>query len=144
MKTIITILIFQLFLSCTSSKETDWMVIGYCCGECHDKCFSGYYIEKDSIYKISGKYCDDVDISNKIVTDNEEYAKVANVADKLPNNYTNFSGTYGCPDCHDQCSIFVSFKLNGNITKIILDPDLGMHPEEFNDFVNGILDMELM
>lgn len=142
-KIISSLLICTLFLSCSSRTEVEWKVIGYCCGECSGSCFSGYYIEKESIYKISGKYCDNYDISNKTILEKNEFETVRNVLAKLPSDYVEFSGQYGCPDCRDQCAVFVSYKLDGNIKEIILDPDPGMHPKEFEEFVSAMLGLQL-
>ena len=50
-------------------------------------------------------------------------------------------GRYGCPDCRDQCRIYISFQ-NGNDKGIILiDLSEGGHPKEIDAFIKGVMNL---
>lgn len=140
---VVSLLIFQFFFGCSESKSVERKIIGSCCGACYGDCFSGYLIENDVVFKISGKSCEDIHWDQKIKLNKNKSQDIQELFNKLPENYTDYSGTYGCPDCHDQCTIFISFKIADVVTEIFLDPDPNMHPSEFNEFIEGISNLQL-
>jgi hypothetical protein len=136
-------LILQLISACSQPNLVERKIIGSCCGECYGDCFSGYLIENDAVFKISGKSCEEIHSDQKIKLNRKKSEAVRHLFNMLPENYTDYSGTYGYPDCHDQCTIFISFKIEDVVTEIFLDPDSGMHPSEFDEFIEGISNLDL-
>lgn len=131
--------------ACQNVKQENYsIIIGFCCGECEGKCFQGYLISNDSVFKISGKYCDRIDRLNKVAADQNESIRVKEVLNSLPADFRKYEGTIGLPDTRDQCAVYLSFYNGYRWNKVIIDPDKNRHPEDLNRFVDKIQDLKLL
>jgi hypothetical protein len=141
---LISILFLSLSFNSCSYNEIDQITIGIYCGECPSHCFQGYTITGDSVVKISANYYNDIQNSSKTKISLEEARKVKKLRSLLPSNLSKFNETIGCPDCHDQCGIYVSYKTNSGSRVILIDPDEGKHPSEFNSFILELKEVQLI
>jgi hypothetical protein len=134
------------FLSCGSSVnyQKREMIVGVYCGECRGDCFQGYTLTGDSVTKISAKFNDQLRSSSEAKASSEEAGQVNELLGLLPADINNYKGKYGCPDCHDQCGIYLSLKNNSRKTIIFIDPDEGKHPKELDAFVRAVNNLKLL
>lgn len=139
------IVIIVTSLSCSDTNfDNEETIIGIYCGECVGNCFQGYIIIGDSVTKLSAKYFDQLENNSKTKISVEEKNQVKNLLKFLPSNVEKYKGAIGCPDCHDQCGIYLSLKNKGKTTTILIDPDKEKHPKEFEKFVAGTKNLKLL
>jgi hypothetical protein len=144
MRLFLSLSILIAICSCKSDlKPSRPVIIGFCCGECSGKCFRGYLISDTAVYEVEGTYCDNIDTSTKQRVNKTIENKVREIFGVLPPGYAKYQDTIGCPDCHDQCAVFIS---TGGIPghRAIIDPDNSKHPKELDEFVRRIWELKLL
>jgi len=148
MRPVIKLFILLIISSCQfggpKQDENDYKIIGVCCGECAGSCFQGFLISHEVVYKIQGKYCDNFDTMSKQPVNKRLSDKVKLVLNELPGQLTKYHGEIGCPDCHDQCGIYLSFGVNNKQQHVIIDPDSDKPPSELKEFVQRVQELKLL
>jgi hypothetical protein len=148
MRPVILLFTLLFIFSCQSVQvkqdENEYQIIGLCCGECIGSCFRGFFISHEVVYRIKGKYCDNFDTLNKQPVDKSLSDKVKLVLNELPSQLEKYHGKIGCPDCHDQCGIYLSFGNNNKYQQVIIDPDIDKHPDELKRFVQKVQELKLL
>jgi hypothetical protein len=142
---LLTALVLTLF-SCGNSTyyKSQETIIGIYCGQCEGNCFQGYAISGDSILKVSAKYHDQLKAGDRMKASKEEAKQVRDLLKLLPSNLDKYQGTIGCPDCHDQCGIYLSWNNSTGMKAIHIDPDKDKHPQELDAFVSAMSDLKLL
>jgi hypothetical protein len=134
--TLVVLTLLSCGLRIDSEKEDT--IIGVYCGMCQGSCFQGYSITNDSVSSVSAKYYDKLDSTSRVRVSPEEEKKVRDLLKLLPADINEYERKYGCPDCHDQCGVYISLKSEGTEKIILIDPVEGKHPKELAPFVLGI------
>ncbi|MGZ8536480.1 MAG: hypothetical protein ACXWV4_13175 [Flavitalea sp.] len=139
------IVLIYILSSCSHvERATGEITIGVYCGMCKGSCFQGYTISGSTVTRISAKYHDQ--LQNRISTSTaiEEAMRVKDILKSLPDDLRKYPQTIGCPDCHDQCGVYLSIKNRYGVSVIHIDPETGKHPKEFEAFIAGINSLKLL
>lgn len=137
----ISTIFFLTILSCGSSKinshnitgNLDYILFGVYCGKCTGHCATMYQ------YNIRGNtntlFVDTTDsflrnnedvICQMQINDSKKIELAKNVVQKIPNELlttTEQTKRFGCPNCADQCGIYLEMKQEKTIKKFYIDVD---------------------
>ena len=138
MKTILGLFFILLTITAcrTVAPSTTEYTIGMGCGHCMGQCFTGFRIAGDKVVKLSSRYINDVDTATESPASASEATSAKQLISAIPKDLDKYPERIGCPDCADQCAIYLSVKSAGKTKTIIIDPD--DHPSEFDAFVAGV------
>ncbi|WP_143047939.1 hypothetical protein [Thalassotalea agarivorans] len=124
------------------SESLDYLVWGKYCGECVDNCATMHRIDADT-YKVdttdsffAGKPFDYVFKGQKATK--EEWTKHSWVFSIVFPSLKENEVVYGEPDAYDQCGVYLSYSLNGNPFKVLID--LNNKPEEFKEIISALFE----
>jgi len=144
-----------LLLACNSqikdnNKNCNFVSFGLYCGECHGKCFQGYYFKNDTVYKIALSYGSDIEsinidtLKDKIILDKKDSKKINSILNLLPENIDQEKEKIGNPDDHDQCGIEVFKQSKNNKKRIFIDTDKSKCPKKYHDFIDAVVSLNLL
>lgn len=120
----------------TAAPSTTEYTIGMGCGNCLGQCFTGFRIAGDKVVKLTSRYINDVDSAVESPASSSEATAARQLIVSIPKELDKYPERIGCPDCADQCAIYLSTRSAGKTKTIIIDPD--DHPSEFDTFVEGV------
>ena len=139
----ILIIILGTIHSCQNSeaplKES---TLGIACGQCGGQCFQGFKISKDRVLKLSAPYYNELEKAVTAPASSSEANAARKLLSLLPKDLEKYPDKIGCPDCADQCAIYISTQSSGGIKTIVIDPN--EHPAEFDSFVAEVKKLQLL
>lgn len=125
-----------LLASCTSSNhsstqknnQVDYLVFGVFCGESPGRGLTMYKVNDTALY------IDSTDTYLKLrgapftfsflCTSGPKFTAARELVSKIPHEfYTLDTIGFGCPDCLDQCGVYVEARTSGNIKRWSIDTD---------------------
>ncbi|MBN2613564.1 MAG: hypothetical protein JXB00_18555 [Bacteroidales bacterium] len=121
---------------------SDTIFLGYYCGECAKNCAIIYKIDRtgvfadttDSFFSNPDRY-DYFSLHQGAEVKDLTYSDFESIIKLLPDNLKKYPGIVGCPNCYDQCGIFISYKGKD----IRLDP---VSPsDDFKEFSKAFLNL---
>ena len=111
-----------------SSHAGGGLTFGYACGECMGNCAQYYKIQSGQLYKDENHktYVSDLaTLKFTTVLPDAKYKIVKDLQSLIPSQlYYEHNGTYGCPDCTDQCGYYVMLQAGSNTYRWAIDPML--------------------
>jgi hypothetical protein len=103
----------------------DYLIFGTHHGFCHGNCTNLYKLTTTALFQddVDGRFIEPMTFS-KTAMSKENFALTAALCVKFPLESTNaLDVTIGCPDCHDQGTVYVELKRGAVIRKWRIDPD---------------------
>ncbi len=121
---------------------------GSYCGECAGTCFTVYKVTSDSLWIESDNKFFHLLGKDSIMQgfkgtglSKEEQQKAVYVIKDIPDTLTKLNSlTFGCPDCADQCGIFLEFKIKGVFKRFLIDPEYAA-PNGLRNYFDEIADL---
>lgn len=139
----ILIIILGTILSCQNSEAPlEQATLGMACGICNGQCFQGFRISKDRVLKLSAPYFDELEKASTAPASPAEANAARQLLSLLPKGLEKYPDKIGCPDCADQCAIYISTQSSGRTKTIVIDPN--EHPVEFDSFVARVKALQLL
>jgi hypothetical protein len=114
--------------SCSDDNElsqNDFFIFGTTYGFCFGNCTHLYKYENDQVF---ADEMDRFELEN-LVFSNENQPEIVSIAEELldqfPSELLNSTEErYGCPDCHDQGTIFLQRKIGQDVQSWYLDTEV--------------------
>jgi hypothetical protein len=119
----------------TKATEQELTIIGRNCGMCRGTCFKGYQITGDTINVVEAASSDKLAYATLTKGSADDERQFRELLELLPSVTWPSSERIGCPDCHDQCGIYVYISKGSKIKTVMIDPDAGAVPKELAPFV---------
>jgi hypothetical protein len=142
-KLLILFILPAMISGCTidGKKSVQETMIGIACGECEGKCFHGYRLTTAGVSKFTTIYLDDLDKAQWSKAMDFEAERVKKIVSLLPPNLEQYPSRIGCPDCADQCAIYIATQTEVGVKMIVVDPS--SYPKEFTAFVEEMKTLQL-
>lgn len=143
MKKLILILSVVILTSCHKNEndinENDYLIFGHFFGECMgETCIETYKLTSSKLYENQNDNYAHTDF-NFIELDNDKFNDVSDLSSFLPTELLNESdSTFGCPDCHDQGGLFISFFNDNELKTWRIDNDKNAVPSYLHDFMDKV------
>jgi hypothetical protein len=129
----------------SSSKNINYVLFGYFCGECGGHCATMYQFklganENTFFMDTTDSYFNNKEnvICRVKIADARKFELGKNISNQIPNellNCLNKSEKYGCPDCHDQCGIYFEMMQNNETMRFYFDTDISMLDDDLKLFL---------
>lgn len=140
--------IFIMVISCSSivDKKVDYIIYGVVCGECSGHCATMYKVDNKFLVRdTSDNYFHNrTKLESGFISgdtlNKANFDEAKTLKEKLPDILlTSSEEKYGNPDNHDQCGIYIQFKIGNQIKTFDIDTDLDKIPADLRDYVERIM-----
>jgi hypothetical protein len=125
-------------------RPGNYTIFGYYCGMCVKACNSFWLVDENGLFADrSGKFWETRDVRyfrGKGIC-GAEHEKTIALIKKIPVEFTRLDKgerQVGCPDCRDQCGLYLQIT-NGIITRsVFLDPEASGEPKHIMQFISDL------
>ena len=137
-------------IGCSSSNGTnqniDYIIYGIYCGECSGHCATMFKLDNnrllidttDTFFKNSTNR--ERVIFKDDTLNKEQFQEAEIVRTSLPKILLQSKDKdFGNPDDHDQCGIYIQFKVDKQLKTFYIDTDLGKVPNELRDYAKLVM-----
>ncbi|GAA4345380.1 hypothetical protein GCM10023184_47290 [Flaviaesturariibacter amylovorans] len=132
-------LLLSLLAGCRpSGAGSDETILGLACGMCDGNCFSGIRMRSGNMERFAAPRIGALDRARLSTASPEEAQRFNRLIKLLPPRLDRYPNRIGCPDCADQCTIYLSVPTASGNKTIELDPN--QHPPEFAPFVKAFME----
>lgn len=141
MKNSAIILTVIILTSCQKDEiiKNDYLIFGHFYGECAgESCVETYKLTNDKLYEdLNDNYY--ATSFNFVELSNDKFNDVNDLSDFLPDLLLDENdSTFGCPDCHDQGGLFVSYNKDDELKSWRIDQSKDDVPNYLHDFIDKI------
>lgn len=151
---IILFILFTTIFACSSKNKSiqniDYIIYGVYCGECMHHCATMYKLEKtkllidttDSYFSVLRRK---IKTNEPVIFKNDTLSKEAFLNAQLIKSeiptllLRSTNREFGNPDSHDQCGIFIQFKINNTLKTFRLDTELDKLPKDLREYAKLIM-----
>jgi len=120
-----------LAFSCTNETDpglgqADYVVFGIAFGECIGDCITIFRVSELRLEEdTNSQYLtNDFQFVPSRVLNDSQLNEARKLLHSIPGDLMqNPADRYGCPDCRDQGGIYIQYKIQGELKKVVIDPD---------------------
>ncbi len=135
---------------CSFNKKTnhniDYLIYGVYCGECTEHCSTMFRLDKKQLFiDTTDTFFKNIGKSERVffkadTLNNEQFQEAKVLKTALPRILLQSKDRdFGNPDNHDQCGIYIQFKIDKQLKTFYIDTDLEKIPKELRDYAELVM-----